>query len=56
MMTKDLMEKIVAKNPGEKEFHQAVNEVFESLEPVLSSTPSISRPRYWRGWSSPTVR
>jgi glutamate dehydrogenase (NADP+) len=39
MLTKDLMEKIVAKNPGEKEFHQAVNEVFESLEPVLKQHP-----------------
>ena len=39
MLTKDLMEKIVAKNPGEKEFHQAVNEVFETLEPVLKQHP-----------------
>ncbi|HNU35479.1 MAG TPA: Glu/Leu/Phe/Val dehydrogenase dimerization domain-containing protein, partial [Methanomassiliicoccales archaeon] len=41
MLTKDLMEKIVAKNPGEKEFHQAVNEVFESLEPVLKQHPEF---------------
>lgn len=39
MLTKDLMEKVVAKNPGEKEFHQAVNEVFDSLEPVLKQHP-----------------
>ncbi|MCE5295588.1 MAG: NADP-specific glutamate dehydrogenase [Euryarchaeota archaeon] len=39
MLTKDLMEKVVAKNPGEKEFHQAVSEVFESLEPVLKQHP-----------------
>ncbi|MFA5311931.1 MAG: NADP-specific glutamate dehydrogenase [Methanomassiliicoccales archaeon] len=33
------MDKVVAKNPGEKEFHQAVSEVFESLEPVLKQHP-----------------
>ena len=27
MLTKDLMEKVIAKNPGEKEFHQAVQSV-----------------------------
>jgi len=39
MLTKDLMEKVIAKNPGEKEFHQAVSEVLESLEPVLKKRP-----------------
>ncbi len=39
MQTKELMEKVIAKNPGEKEFHQAVTEVFESLEPVLKKNP-----------------
>jgi len=29
------MELVVAKNPSEKEFHQAVKEVLESLEPVV---------------------
>ena len=41
MLTKELMDKVVAKNPGEKEFHQAVNEVFESLEPVLRQHPEF---------------
>jgi len=31
----DVMELVVAKNPSEKEFHQAVNEVLDSLEPVV---------------------
>jgi len=35
------MERVIAKNPGEKEFHQAVREVVESLIPVLDK-----RPRY----------
>ncbi|OPY31329.1 MAG: Glutamate dehydrogenase [Methanomassiliicoccales archaeon PtaU1.Bin124] len=39
MLTSDLMEKVKAKNPGEKEFHQAVQEVLESLEPVLKKHP-----------------
>jgi len=33
------MEKVIAKNPGEKEFHQAVQEVVESLIPVLERHP-----------------
>ncbi|MDD1771968.1 MAG: NADP-specific glutamate dehydrogenase [Methanomassiliicoccales archaeon] len=39
MLTKDLLDKVVSKNPGEKEFHQAVTEVLESLEPVLKKRP-----------------
>lgn len=33
-------DKVVAKNPGENEFHQAVREFLESLEPVLAKDPS----------------
>ncbi len=33
------MQKIVAKNPGETEFHQAVKEVAESLMPFLEANP-----------------
>ena len=33
------MEKVIAKNPAEKEFHQAVQEVVESLVPVLDRHP-----------------
>ena len=39
MLTKDLMDQVIVKNPGEKEFHQAVQEVLESLEPVLKKRP-----------------
>lgn len=35
----EFMEQIIAKNPGEKEFHQAVQEVVESLWPVLEKHP-----------------
>jgi len=36
---KDLMEEVKAKNPSEPEFHQAVNEVAESLSIVLDKHP-----------------
>ena len=35
-----IFESVVARNPGEAEFHQAVREVFESLEPVIKKNPS----------------
>ncbi|MFH1144196.1 MAG: NADP-specific glutamate dehydrogenase [Candidatus Eisenbacteria bacterium] len=37
------MEQVVAKNPVEKEFHQAVQEVVESLWPVLEKRPEYRR-------------
>lgn len=36
---RNLIEQVKIKNPGEKEFHQAVEEVFESLELVLERNP-----------------
>jgi glutamate dehydrogenase (NADP+) len=35
----EFMAKIIAKNPGESEFHQAVKEVVESLMPVIEENP-----------------
>ncbi|GEL95939.1 NADP-specific glutamate dehydrogenase [Cellulomonas composti] len=32
-------EQVLARNPGEREFHQAVHEVFDCLEPVLAKHP-----------------
>ncbi len=37
----DLMEKVEKRNPGEPEFHQAVREVLESLEPVVEARPEL---------------
>ena len=37
----DLMDKVIKRNPGEPEFHQAVREVLESLEPVIEADPSL---------------
>jgi glutamate dehydrogenase (NADP+) len=43
MQINDLLEQVIAKNPGEKEFHQAVKEVLESLEPVLKARPIYAK-------------
>jgi len=45
-MQKDVesfMEKVIAKNPGEKEFHQAVREVVESLMPFIQKNPKYKK-------------
>jgi glutamate dehydrogenase (NADP+) len=39
----DFIQKIKARDPGEKEFHQAVAEVFESVKPVLDANPEYRR-------------
>ncbi len=35
----EVMEQVEKRNPGEPEFHQAVREVLESLEPVIEANP-----------------
>ena len=35
----ELMDRVVARDPHEPEFHQAVREVLESLEPVIEQSP-----------------
>ena len=39
MVVKEIYEQVVQRNPGEKEFHQAVREVLDSLKPVLKKHP-----------------
>ncbi len=39
------MEKVIAKNPSETEFHQAVREVVESLVPFIEKNPKYSDAR-----------
>ncbi len=36
-----VMEDVIKRNPGEPEFHQAVTEVLESLEPVIEKNPEF---------------
>ncbi len=38
-MVKEFMVKVIARNPGEKEFHQAVEEVVMSLMPFIEENP-----------------
>lgn len=40
-LTKELIEKTRAKNPAEPEFHQAVEEVMETLEPTVEKHPEF---------------
>jgi glutamate dehydrogenase (NADP+) len=40
-ITNDVIEKVKAKNPAEPEFHQAVEEVMESLEPTVEKHPEF---------------
>ncbi len=35
----ELMDRVIARNPHEPEFHQAVREVLESIEPVIEQSP-----------------
>ena len=42
---KSMFDQVVAKNPGEPEFHQAVQEVFESLDPVMDRHPEYKKAR-----------
>ncbi len=44
-MSDDFMARVIAKNPGEKEFHQAVHEVVETLEPFIAANPKYAEHR-----------
>ncbi|MCP4371569.1 MAG: glutamate dehydrogenase, partial [Deltaproteobacteria bacterium] len=39
----DILKMLKAKDPGEKEFHQAVTEVLETVKPVLDRNPLYRR-------------
>ena len=39
----ETLERVIAKNPGEPEFHQAVKEVLESLRPVIEQNEELYR-------------
>ena len=41
----EFMAKIIARNPGETEFHQAVREVTESLMPFIQENPKYLYPK-----------
>ncbi|WP_066715749.1 NADP-specific glutamate dehydrogenase [Clostridium sp. Marseille-P299] len=39
----EVIERVIVKNPGEPEFHQAVKEVLESLRPVVDANEEVYR-------------
>ncbi len=39
MTDKSVLDRVIEKNPGQPEFHQAITEVYHSLEPVLDEHP-----------------
>jgi glutamate dehydrogenase (NADP+) len=49
----EFMSQLVAKNPGEPEFHQAVMEVAESLAPVLERHPEYRKAKILERMSEP---
>ena len=42
------MAEIMARNPGEKEFHQAVREVLESVAPYILAHPYLMKKNFTR--------
>src|SRR4030042_4472775 len=41
--SEEFMKKVIARNPGEPEFHQAVEEVVESLAPFIEKNPKYEK-------------
>ena len=39
----DVLDSVRAKNPDQREFHQAVDEVFQSIQPVLERHPEFRK-------------
>jgi glutamate dehydrogenase (NADP+) len=49
----EFMAKVIAKNPGESEFHQAVQEVVESLMPFIEANPKYKSAKILERISEP---
>ncbi len=45
-LTQPIYEQVLKRNPGEVEFHQAVKEVLDSLEPVLEKHPEYIEAKF----------
>ena len=45
MSLDNIYDEVVRRNRGEKEFHQAVREVLDSLEPVMKMHPEYTQAR-----------
>ena len=44
----DVLAKVIAKNPSEPEFHQAVTEVFETIRPLIEANEEEYKNRLFR--------
>ena len=49
----EFMAKVIAKNPGESEFHQAVQEVVESLMPFIEANPKYKHAKILERMTEP---
>ncbi|MCM8790212.1 MAG: NADP-specific glutamate dehydrogenase [Candidatus Omnitrophica bacterium] len=49
----DFMAKVIAKNPGENEFHQAVREVVESVMPFVDENPKYQKAKILERMTEP---
>ncbi|MGB0430347.1 MAG: NADP-specific glutamate dehydrogenase [Bacteroidia bacterium] len=49
----DLLQDLKAKNPGEAEFHQAVTEIYESIEPVLEKNAQLRKLKIFERMTEP---
>ncbi|MBP5134672.1 MAG: NADP-specific glutamate dehydrogenase [Paludibacteraceae bacterium] len=49
----EFMAKVIAKNPGEKEFHQAVQEVVETLMPFIEANPKYLKAKILERMTEP---
>ncbi len=49
----EFMAKVIAKNPGESEFHQAVQEVVESLMPFIEANPKYNHAKILERMAEP---
>jgi hypothetical protein len=47
-----IIERVKEKDPNEKEFHQAVTEVIESIQPVMDQNPEYRAQKFWSDWSN----
>jgi glutamate dehydrogenase (NADP+) len=52
-MMSELIEKVKVKNPGEPEFHQAVKEVLETLEPTVKKHPEFVKAKIYERITEP---
>lgn len=53
MADKSILKGIIERNPNEPEFHQAVTEVFHSLEPVFDKHPEFEKAKIFERMAEP---